>query len=83
MTITFRTLLMAGLLASGALPAGAQSANRTLPGVPTNPPRVAVGASETAAVGRCRAHCQSQASPTRQSTAERQATQTRCAKRMS
>lgn len=89
MTINLRTVLIVGLLTGAAVPAGAQSANRTTSNVPTKPAKVGVLATETETVRHCRVHCQSQAAAAwhvngqHQSVAEREARQTFCAKRMS
>jgi hypothetical protein len=88
MTTTFRILMMAGLLVSAALPAAAQSANRTSPNVPATQAKV-TAAPESDSVHRCRVHCQTQSASAarmatpQQSTAERSAAQSHCAKRMS
>jgi curli biogenesis system outer membrane secretion channel CsgG len=87
MTIKFPVLMMLALL-SAASTASAQSANRSASGVPAAPARVETLAPEREAISRCRAHCDSvtvsgpHATAPRQSTAERQARQSHCAKRM-
>jgi hypothetical protein len=87
MKTTLSALLTLALI-GGAATVSAQYANRTGSGVPTTPARVGMLAPEREAVSRCRAHCDSvtvagpHASAPRQSVAERQARQSRCAQRM-
>ena len=89
MTISIRTLVMVGFLAAAAAPVAAQSANRTPPTVPPTPTKIGTLATETEAVRRCRIHCDSLATSTwhasspHPSVAERAASQSYCAKRMS
>ena len=82
-----RTILLSAILAVSALPAAAQSANRTT--VPGGSPATPVGKFvQSADEARCRHHCTSlAASPSRmlmshQTVAERQAREQRCAKEM-
>jgi hypothetical protein len=87
MKTTLSALVILALI-GGASSVSAQSANRTGSSVPSAPARVGTLAPEREAISRCREHCDSvtvsgpHASAPRQSVAERQARQSRCAKRM-
>ena len=82
-----RTILLFATVALGALPAAAQSANRST--APAGTPASPVGRFvQTADEARCRHHCGSLAASTphtmmsHQSLAERQARDARCSKKM-
>ena len=87
MKATLSALLLLALIGGGST-VFAQSANRSASGVPSAPARVGALAPEREAISRCREHCDRvtvsgpHASTPRQSVAERQARQNRCAKRM-
>jgi hypothetical protein len=87
MTTNIRAFVMFGLLAAAALPAAAQSANRTGAGAAPATRSEKTLAQESDAVQHCRVHCQqlasaSNAAKPRASVGERQARQSHCAKRM-
>jgi hypothetical protein len=81
MTSKLTALMMVALLAA-ATTAAAQSANRSGTPAPSAPARVERLAPEREAITACRRHCETAATPTRPSVAERQARQSYCAKRM-
>lgn len=87
MTRITRTILLFATLAVGALPAAAQSANRST--TPARTPAPPVGTFvQTADEARCRHHCASLTASaphtmtSHQSLAEQQARSERCSKKM-
>jgi hypothetical protein len=88
MTTITRTLLALVLTATWAVPAAAQSANRTASGVPRATATNVIAMAERPEISSCRRHCGALAATARnrvmpnQTVVERLAQNTRCARKM-